>query len=874
VGDPAEERPPVASTRHGVDDESGGEDAQAVSTRALGEPDSPEDQQERHPEIPEQLAILPVRNVVSFPGTLLSLNVGRAKSKALLDSVLTTKDKIIGVVAQRFADAEDPLLFDLYRVGTACRILKLLHLPDASESIVVHGLMRMGIVDLVQSEPYLVAKVRTHQDRVTVTTELEALMHGVRQTALRIIELSPNIPDEAAAVVNSIETVGGLADFLASNLQLDLVKRQELLETFDAVERLKKVHTALTAQVELMELSEKIQDRVRGEIDKSQRRYFLQEQLKAIQTELGEMDARTAEIEQLRERLQKAKLPEEVAKEANRELDRLAKIPQASPEYSVAHDYINWLADLPWKKGTRDALDLKNAARILDQDHYGLEKVKKRIQEFLAVRKLRPAGRGPILCLIGPPGVGKTSLGQSIARALKRKFIRISLGGIRDEAEIRGHRRTYIGAIPGRIIQEIRKAGSNNPVFMLDEVDKIGVDFRGDPASALLEVLDPQQNHSFTDHYLDVPFDLSRVMFIATANYADPILSPLRDRMEIIDLPGYTHSDKMQIAKRYLLPRQIEENGLSGRGFAMTDAALDRIIASYTREAGVRELERQIGSVCRAVAAKIARKEIRSARIDAADLADYLGPVEYESEVAMRTSMPGVVTGLAYTPVGGDIIFVEASMMPGRGSLSLTGQMGDVMRESASAAYSLVRSRSAELGLPDKKLYQKDFHIHVPAGAVPKDGPSAGLAMFTSLVSLLQGRPTRADVAMTGEITLRGLVLPVGGIKEKVLAAHRAGIKCVVLPGRNRKDLSELPAEVRGDLKFVFADRVGEALNAALEASADESASRKGRKAARGKAAAAKKSRTVGPRRWRGRKSRAKSAPRRGAPERRAAKAV
>jgi ATP-dependent Lon protease len=790
-------------------------DDAAVSVSKPGEAKAPEAPEGRT-EVPAEIPILTVRNTVGFPGTIMPLNVGREKSKRVVDHALRS-NKFVGILAQRKAETDDPKPDELYRVGTVCVVLKLLNMPDGTQSIIVHGVVRFVIESFVAEEPFLRARIRTWYDETVASPELDALTHNVRQTAAKVIQLLPNVPDEATVVLNNIDAPGGLADFLAANLSIDAAAKQDLLETFDVPERLRKISKALASQLQVLELSQKIQEQVKGQIDKHQREYYLQEQLKAIQQELGQGDGRSAEIEELRQRVKAAKMPEAVEKEANREIDRMTKIPQVSPEYSVTMDYVSWLCELPWAVSTTDSLDIEKAERILNADHYDLQKVKKRILEFLAVRKLKPEGRGPILCFAGPPGVGKTSLGQSIARALGRKFIRISLGGIRDEADIRGHRRTYIGALPGRIIQSLRKAGSNNPVFMLDEVDKIGQDFRGDPSSALLEVLDPAQNNSFTDHYLDVPFDLSRVMFIATANYMDPIPPPLRDRMEMLELPGYTADEKLKIAKRYLMPRQLSEHGLTADRLTLRDAALRAIIADYTREAGVRELEREIGAICRAVAAKIARGTGRGAAITPRSLPNYLGPARYLGETAQRTSVPGVVTGLAFTPTGGDILFVEATRMPGKGNLMLTGQIGDVMKESAQAAYSLVRSRTKELKLAADGFAKHDIHIHVPAGAIPKDGPSAGVSMFTALVSLLTQRPCRADVAMTGEITLRGLVLPIGGVKEKVLAAHRAGIRTVILPERNRKDLVDIPKDVRDRMHFVFAERVDQVLQNALE---------------------------------------------------------
>jgi len=765
--------------------------------------------------IPEQLPILPIRDSVAFPNTIMPLSVGREKSKRIIEKAVIG-DKLIGVVTQLDKNTEDPSQKDIYRVGTVCIILKMLTIPDGTQSIVVHGLTRFDILSIETSDPYMIANIRPREDSTETNPKLDALMHNARKSAYRVIELSPHVPEEARIVLDNIDTPGGVADFLAANLSIDTTDRQELLQTFDVAKRLQNVNTALAEQIDILELSNKIQKQVHDKINKSQREYFLQEQLKAIQKELGETDSRTAEISQIRERMAKAKLPESAQTEAERELNRLTRIPQMSPEYSVALDYLNWLCDLPWSVATADKLDLKRAERILNKDHYDLEKVKKRILEFLAVRKLKPDGRGPILCFLGPPGVGKTSLGQSIARALGRKFIRFSLGGMHDEAQLRGHRRTYIGAMPGRIVQEIRKSGANNPVFMLDEVDKVGQDFRGDPASALLEVLDPQQNHSFTDNYLDVPFDLSNVLFIATANYSDPIPVALKDRMETINLPGYTTREKVFIAKKYLVPRQLDENGLARKNLSFSNDVLTAIITWYTREAGVRELERQIGAIARAVAAKIVRGSKQVIKITKEKLSDYLGPPRFGYEIAQRTSVPGVATGLAYTPTGGEILFIEASKMPGSGKLTLTGQLGDVMKESAQTAFSIVRSRAKRLKIDVQTLAQSDLHIHVPAGAIPKDGPSAGVAILTAVVSLFTERPCRNDVAMTGEITLTGRILEIGGVKGKVLAAHRAGIQRVILPKDNRKDLADIPADIRKKMKFSFAERVENAMKIAL----------------------------------------------------------
>jgi ATP-dependent Lon protease len=780
-------------------------------------PTTPEEgNEDKGSRLPRELPVLPIRDMVVFPGTVVPLSVGREKSKRLIDAVLGS-DKLLVTCTQRRADIDDPGLDDIYRIGTACTVLKLLRMPDGTNSLLVHGLVRVGIVDWAANEPYWRAVVNPHEDEESpASLEVDALAYSARQTAQQVIELSPNVPDEARLVLDNIDKPGPLADYLAANLSLGVAQKQELLETFDIAERLRKVNAILNNQLEILQLSQKIQSDVRHQIDESQREYYLQQQLKAIQKELGEADGRTVELADLHKRIEQADMPEPVLKEAQREFGRLERIPSGSPENGVIRDYLDWLCQLPWKKETQDNLDLHRAQEVLEADHYGLEKVKRRILEYLAVRKLKPDGKGPVLCFVGPPGVGKTSLGQSIARALERHFIRISLGGVRDEADIRGHRRTYIGSIPGRIVQEIRKSGSRNPVFMLDELDKIGADFRGDPAAALLEVLDPEQNHSFTDHYLSVPFDLSKVLFIGTANQMDPVAPALRDRMEVIELPGYTTAEKLEIARRYLIRRQLDANGLTGRDVQFSEATLRTIIEGYTREAGVRNLERSIGTVLRGVAAKVARDEDAPSLIAVGDLEPYLGPPRFDRETALHDGLPGVVAGLAVTAVGGEIIFVEAAKMPGHGTFTLTGQIGDVMRESAQAALSLVRARAKDWHVSTAELRKLDLHIHVPAGGTPKDGPSAGVAMLTALVSLLSGRPADPTVAMTGEITLRGQVLPIGGVKEKVLAAHRAGLKTVVLPARNEPDLHEVPKDVSTELKFVLASRVEEVLAAAL----------------------------------------------------------
>ena len=766
--------------------------------------------------VPDEVAVLAVRDVVIFPGTVAPLRIAREKSRRLFKDVLAD-ERIIAAVCQKEGGIDDPKVDDLYSVGTATMVLKLLETEGGEQRVILHGLSRVKIVEWLAREPYFRARVEVLEDVSVQDTELEALVHNARELAHKVVQLTPNIPDEAGVVLGQIQDPGDLADFLASNIQLDVPVRQGLLEELHVGHRLRDVSEHLQHHLDVLQLSSKIQDQVRASIDKSQREYFLQEQLKAIQKELGQLDERTAEIEELKGKIEAANMPEKVKGEAERELNRLAKLNVISPEYSVIRTYLELMVELPWQKSTTDKLDVNRAKKILDEDHYDLEKVKRRILEYLAVRKLAPESRGPILCFVGPPGVGKTSLGQSIARALGRKFIRMSLGGMRDEAELRGHRRTYIGAMPGRIMQEIRKAGVNNPVFMLDELDKVGADFRGDPTSALLEILDPAENFSFQDHYLNMPFDLSKVLFIGTANYMVPVPPALRDRMEVIQLAGYTRAEKLHIARKYLLPRQLKENGLKRSQARWSVKAIRKIIESYTREAGVRELERQIGTVCRGVAALVASGKARSRAITGRLIAEMLGPAKYESELALRTSTPGVVTALAYTPTGGEIIFVEATCYPGKGRMSLTGHIGDVMRESVEAAMSLLKTNAKSLKIPMKRLAETDVHVHVPAGAIPKDGPSAGVAMFTALTSLLQNRPVRSDVAMTGEITLRGLVLPVGGVKEKVLAAKRAGIKTVILPARNRKDLVDVPPDAAKSMDFKFAKSVRDVLKAALD---------------------------------------------------------
>jgi ATP-dependent Lon protease len=767
-------------------------------------------------ELPEELPILPIREAVLYPRMLLPLMVIQERLIKLIDAALLS-NKMIGIVAIKKKEVEEVKPENLFEIGCAAHILKMIKMPNNSLRLLIQGTSRIRLTEFTQREPYIRAKVAPLKDQGGKTSDIEALMVGVRGIFQKVVELAPSLPAELAIMAMNLEEPGALADLIASTLNIPLEDKQTLLETLDVKDRLEKANFFLTKELSVLELGSKIQSQVREGIDKSQREYFLREQLKAIQKELGDKDERTAEIEELRQRLLQAKLPPEAMKEGERELDRLAKMPPAAAEYTVSRTYLEWLIDLPWAVSTEDNLDISQAQKVLDEDHYDLEKVKKRILEYLAVRKLKADMKGPILCFVGPPGTGKTSVGKSIARALGRKFIRMSLGGVRDEAEIRGHRRTYVGALPGRIIQGIRKAGSHNPVFMLDEIDKLGMDFRGDPSAALLEVLDPEQNYAFSDHYIDVAFDLSKVMFITTANILDPIPPALRDRMEVLDLPGYTEAEKLRIAKDYLIPKQIEAHGLSGQNIHFEDEAIRRLTLEYTREAGVRNLEREIANICRGVARRVAEGQGGLTTVRPEDVPSYLGPVKFFSEVAERTSEPGVATGLAWTPTGGDILFVEATRMKGRKGFSLTGQLGEVMKESAQAALSYVRGRAKNFKIPEDFFDHSDIHIHVPAGAIPKDGPSAGVTMFTAITSLLTGRPVRSDVAMTGEITLRGLVLPVGGIKEKVLAANRAGITTVILPKRNEKDLEEVPGEVKRSMKFHFVQRMDEVIDLALQ---------------------------------------------------------
>ncbi len=770
------------------------------------------------PRIPEELSILPVRGFVVFPGTVTPLNVQRAASLKLLDDTLP-RTKVIALLTQRDETKDEPAPEDLYSVGTAARVLKLIRQSEDHVLVIVQGLRRFSLRKIIATSPFLRAEVDLPKSiSPAPTKEWEATFRNLRDSATKLFELTPDAPEQVRLMILNIDDAEQLADFLAPNLNIDVAEKQAILEELDVEKRVGAVQQHVSAQLEIAEIQQRLQKDVASQFSDAQRRAYLRSQIKAIQHELGEAEAGSEEqAQQLRKRLEEANPPEAVMKQAERELKRLDFIPSASPEFSVIVSYIEIIADLPWNKLSKDNLDLDQAQQILDRDHYDLEKVKKRLIEYLAVRKLNPQGHGAILCFLGPPGVGKTSLGQSIADALGRKFVRISLGGMRDEAEIRGHRRTYIGSMPGRIIQELRRAGTRNPVFMLDEIDKIGADFRGDPASALLEVLDPRQNNAFVDRYLDVPFDLSQVIFIGTANYIEGVPEPLRDRIEVISIPGYTEREKVEIAKRYLVKRQLEENGLKAEQCEFQEDALRKIINDYTHEAGVRELERQIAAVCRGIAAQVARGKIEHATVTPELVAEMLGPPKYIRETKLKTSKPGVVTGLAYTPAGGEILHIEATRYPGKGNITLTGHIGEVMKESVQAALSLLRSRDGQLGVKSEDFRKMDLHVHVPAGAVPKDGPSAGIAMFTALASLFSNRPVRPDVAMTGEITLRGLVLPIGGLKEKSLAAMRAGITTVIIPKLNEKDLVDVPEEAKQKLKFVPVETVDEVLAVALE---------------------------------------------------------
>jgi len=769
------------------------------------------------PEIPDQLPILPVRGTIVFPGTIIPLGIGRPSSRQLLEESLT-KSKIIGLAAQTDEDQEDPGFNGVYKTGTAAIALKLIRQQDETMTLIVHGLGRIRLDRAIRTSPYMTAKVTALKEKPGRGKSFEATIKQLRDLALELIDLTPNAPDQARNVLMNIESASGVVDYLSANLDIDIPQKQTLLDELSVSKRAKQVHHLLSQQLQLARLQNKIQQDVEQSIGEGQRRLYLREQMRAIQEELGEGDGSAEVVDDLHRRLVDAAPPEKVMAEAERELARLEMIPPASPEYSVIMSYVELIAELPWNKSSEDRLDLKHARRILDRDHFDLDKVKKRLIEYLAVRKLNPDGRGAIICLIGPPGVGKTSLGQSIAEALGREFARISLGGVRDEAEIRGHRRTYIGAMPGRLIQDIRRCGTNNPVIMLDEIDKLGNDFRGDPSSALLEVLDPRQNHAFVDRYLDVPFDLSKAMFICTANYVGNIPPALLDRLEMIEIPGYTDHDKLAIARKYLVPRQMKEHGLKAKNCSFRVDGLRKIIDGYTREAGVRELERQVGAVCRGVAAKVAQASRTPVKavIDEKTVINLLGAEYYVRDLDTRMDVPGVVLGLAYTSVGGEVLFIEATRYAGKGVVKLTGQIGDVMKESAQAALSLFKSRCESLGCDPKIMAENDLHIHVPAGAVPKDGPSAGVAMYTAITSLMTGKPVKKGLAMTGEITLRGKVLPIGGVKEKTLAADRLGIHTVLLPEQNRRDLDEIDPSVRKRLTIKFVSDVDQLLKYAI----------------------------------------------------------
>jgi ATP-dependent Lon protease len=793
--------------------------------------------QSKHSEenIPAVLPILPLRGLVVYPQTAVPLTIGQPRSIRLVDEVVAGEERLIGVLTSQDPELEVPGPKDLYSIGTVAMVHRLFRAPDGTIRLLVQGIARFKVGEFLQQEPYLKAHIELIPEMVEEGLELVALARNARDQFERIAEMVPSIPRELVASVTALEDPLQTVYTIANFQRMDLQVAQQMLEIDSASEKLHKLLGILVREVEVLEIGQKIQNEARSEIEKLQHEYFLREQLKAIQRELGEGDEQAAEVDEFRKKIETAILPEEAEKMARRELDRLSRLPTAAAEYGVIRTYLDWLVSLPWSVYTQDNLDIRHAREVLDQDHHGLEDVKERILEYLAVRKLRQERsdeleqdpgdeirrlrEGVILCFVGPPGVGKTSLGRSIARAMGRKFIRISLGGMRDEAEIRGHRRTYIGAMPGRILQAIRRVESRNPVFMLDEVDKLTFDFHGDPASALLEVLDPEQNSEFRDHYLEVAYDLSQVMFITTANLLEPIPAPLRDRMEVIFLSGYTEGEKIAIAEGYLIPRQIRENGLRKAEIQFTQEGLQSIIRSYTREAGVRNLERQIGSVCRKVVTNIAEDKTDKVEVTPDVVRQLLGRPLYfgNEEVEARTSIPGVATGLAYTPVGGDVLFIEATRMPGGKGFQVTGSLGNVMQESSKAALSYVRSRAEQLGLEQSFFDKSDFHLHIPGGAQPKDGPSAGVTMATALVSLISGRLVRPDVGMTGEITLRGQVLPVGGIKEKVLAAHRSGLRIVILPKRNQADLEDLPEEVRESIDFVFVDRVDQVLEAALE---------------------------------------------------------
>jgi len=774
--------------------------------------------EEREIEVPTLLPILPVRDIVIFPYMILPLFVGREMSIKAIEQAASS-NKMILLITQKDVNIESPSVDDLYTVGTVGSILRVLKLPDGRLKVLVQGLAKARIIRYTQTEPFYMGELERviDEELPELTIEVEALMRNVKEQMDKIVTLGKSLLPDIITLTENIENPGKLADLVASNLGLKAEQAQEIIEITDPALRLKRISELLNREVELLLVQQKIQSDAKGEIDKTQREYFLREQLKAIQKELGEIDERTEEIRESTKKIEEAKMPEKVGKEAMKQLKRLEKMHPDSAEAGTIRTYIDWLVELPWAKSTKDKLDLKAAKKVLDEDHYNLERVKERILEYLGVRKLKEKMKGPILCFVGPPGVGKTSLGKSIARALGREFFRMSLGGMRDEAEIRGHRRTYVGALPGRIIQGIKTSGKNNPVFMLDEVDKIGMDFRGDPASALLEVLDPEQNHAFTDHYLGVPFDLSKAMFITTANLIDPIPSPLRDRMEVITLSGYTAEEKLGIAKNFLIPKQLNEHGITDKDIKINDSAILQIITHYTREAGVRNLEREIANLCRKVARRIAEGKVKRYHISANNISKYLGVPKFLPEEEIEKDEVGVATGLAWTEAGGDIIYIEATIMKGKGNITLTGHLGDVMKESAHAALSYIRSRSKTLSISNDLFSKNDIHIHVPAGATPKDGPSAGITIATAIASAFTNRPVNKSIAMTGEVTLRGRVLPIGGLKEKALAAKRMGIRRIIIPKRNKKDLEDIPKYIKKDMGFILAETMDDVLRNALK---------------------------------------------------------
>ncbi len=795
-------------------------DGKTLATMETGETkeEAPANDAPTGPALPsDALVIVPVRDTVLFPGLVLPFTIGRPGSIVAAQQAVRDRQQI-GILMQRDAEVSEPAPVDMHTVGTVANIVRYVTAPDGTHHLVCQGDQRIRVTEFLSGWPFLVARVVRETESAARTPEIEARFLNLRTQAIEAIELLPQAPAELLDAARSIESPATLADFATAYMDVTPAEKQDVLETVDIAARIEKVSVLLAHRIEVLRLSQEIGRQTRTALDERQREALLREQMAAIQRQLGEgEEGRAAEMADLDKAITEAKMPKEVEEQARKELRRLQRMPESAGEFGMVHTYLDWLTELPWSLPEESPIDITEARRILDEDHYDLDKIKRRIIEYLAVRKLAPSGKAPILCFAGPPGVGKTSLGQSIARAMNRKFVRVSLGGVHDEAEIRGHRRTYIGALPGNIVQAIRKAGSRNCVMMLDEIDKLGAGIQGDPSAALLEVLDPEQNHTFRDNYLGVPFDLSRVVFLTTANMLENTPGPLRDRMEVISLPGYTADEKLQIARRYLVRRQMEANGLMPDQVDITDEAISEIIQQYTREAGVRNLEREIGRTLRHAAVRIAEGDAGPVSVSREALGTILGPPQFESEVAMRTSVPGVATGLAWTPVGGDILFIEATRVPGHGKLILTGQLGDVMKESAQAALSLVKNQAAQLGIHEDRFETGDIHVHVPAGATPKDGPSAGVAMYMALASLMTDRTVRSDTAMTGEISLRGLVLPVGGIKEKVIAAHRAGIQRVMLPARNRKDFEDIPEGARTQLEFVWLDRVEQAVESSLE---------------------------------------------------------